>query len=142
DVISDHAGICFEMSAGARLQSSRLSRWRATSSVPCLNRVLFQYGSKSKSSLIAAANVLYASARMSASVKAQLNRSLVLPCALAVPADPSASADAPASNERRLIWMAMRNPSLGLSRSRSRDAPERHLLRWAKYKAIGNSHFI
>src|SRR4051794_41068701 len=51
---------------------------------------------------------------MSASVKAQLKRSLVLPCALAVPADPSASADAPASNERRLIWIAMRNLSLGL----------------------------
>src|SRR5436189_5361338 len=44
---------------------------------------------------------------MSASVKAQLNRSLILPCALAAPADPNASADAPASNKRRLIWMAM-----------------------------------
>ena len=35
----DHAGICLEMSCGAILPISRLSRCRATSSVPCLNNV-------------------------------------------------------------------------------------------------------
>ena len=37
DVRIDQAGSWFEMSCAAMLPSSRLLRWRATSSVPCLN---------------------------------------------------------------------------------------------------------
>src|SRR6185437_14981846 len=89
------------MSCGARLAISRLPRWRATSSVPCLNSVFDQNGWKSKSFLIAAANALYASARRSCSVNAQLKRSLGLPCASRRAEAASASAEAPARRTLR-----------------------------------------
>src|SRR5690242_12844798 len=102
DVISDHAGSCFEISCGARLAISRLPRCSATSSVPCLNSVLFQYGSKSSVSFIAAAKFRYASARRSCSVNALEKRNLGLACANATGMAPAAISDVPAArNERR-----------------------------------------
>jgi len=42
EVRSDHAGTWLEISCGAMLPISRLSRCRATSSVPCLNTIRYR----------------------------------------------------------------------------------------------------
>src|SRR5215471_16157803 len=119
EVSSDHAGTCLAISAGARLHISRLPRCSATSSVPCLNSELSQYGSNSNRSLIAPPNALYASARRSCSANAQLNRSLVLACAKARGSAPSAATDAAAmSSERRKVLGLMVPPRVKLGRSR------------------------
>ena len=107
EVRIDHAGICLEISCGAMLPISRLSRCRATSSVPCLNSVPLKNGSSLKSPSMSFANIRIMSARMSLSENTAAKRRVGLACARAGKAHAAARAAPALSTERRLMLKSM-----------------------------------
>src|SRR5512140_3889799 len=124
-----NAGTWLAKSDGGMLAISRLPRCTATSSVPCLYRVLLKYGWKMNSSPIFFAKICTsASERGASAVDESENRRVIFSPAACAPGAAAAASSAPLPdrNVRRVHMLFMASPSvyLGARSGERRIEPE------------------